>query len=95
MNGIDKKSAYLWYLGTDFWRAKRQEAMARANWVCQRCHKRLATQVHHLTYERVFNELASDLLPVCSTCHREIHFRRPANDNDPGQYPLPFPFADD
>jgi protein-arginine kinase activator protein McsA len=66
--------------------------MERANYVCQRCHKNQATEVHHLTYMRVFNELATDLLPVCSTCHRNIHHRKPANDN---QLSLAFPMADE
>jgi len=91
MSVLSRQTAYLWYLGTEFWRAKRNEAMARANYLCQRCRARCATEVHHLTYERVFNELASDLLPVCSPCHREIHFRKPANDNEPQ---LPFPTDD-
>src|SRR6187401_3193054 len=88
------QSAYNWYLGSEFWRAKRNEAMARAKYVCQRCHIRPATEVHHLTYMRVFNELQTDLQPVCSQCHREIHARTPANDNDPGQSSLPFPISD-
>ncbi len=88
---LKRQTAYEWYLGTNFWRAKRNEAMARANHVCQRCGERPATEVHHLTYERVFNEMAADLLPVCSPCHRTIHYRRPANDNEPQ---LPFPIDD-
>ena len=60
------------------------------NFICQICRKRPATEVHHLTYERVFNEMACDLLPVCSACHRAIHYRKPANDNSPEQMPLPF-----
>ena len=30
-------------------------------------------QLHHLTYERVGEELLSDLTPLCSTCHAMIH----------------------
>ena len=66
MSALNRRSAYQWYSGTDFWLAKRNEAMARAKGVCQRCGERRATEVHHLTYERVFNEMAADLLPVCS-----------------------------
>ena len=86
---LNKKLAYEWYLGTAYWRAKSKEAIARANGVCQRCYKRPATQSHHLTYERVFNELATDLQPVCSACHRALH-PKAANDNEPQ---LPFPIA--
>ena len=88
---FNRKVAYQWYLGTAFWRAKSDEAIARANGICQICHKRRATQTHHLTYERVFNELATDLQPVCSACHHAIHQRKAANDNEPQ---LPFPIAE-
>jgi len=89
MPDLDWQTAYQWYLGSEFWAEKRRCAMERANYICQRCHKAPATEVHHLTYVRVFNELASDLLPVCSACHGTIHHRKPANDNQ-----LPLPFAD-
>jgi hypothetical protein len=59
--------------------------------ICQRCYKRPATQAQNLTYERIFNELACDLLPVCSACHHAIHYREAANDN---QSQLPFPIDD-
>jgi len=32
----------------------------RAKGVCEKCKNRPATEVHHLTYVRVFNELPSD-----------------------------------
>src|SRR5262249_49457135 len=51
--------AFKWHLGSELW-AERC-AMERANFICQRCHKEPATEVHHLTHVRVFNELASDL----------------------------------
>src|SRR5262245_61016471 len=91
----NRRAAYSWYLETHFWCAKRNEAMARANWVCQRCRKQWATEVHHLSYQRLFNEPPADLLPVCRACHRAIHYKKPANDNNPpGQLSLPFPVDD-
>jgi hypothetical protein len=92
MSTLNRQNAYQWYLGSEFWAEKRRCAMARAKYVCQRCHKNKATEVHHMTYLRVFNELATDLLPVCSACHRDIHHLKPANDN---QLELPFPIVDD
>src|SRR5262245_41996718 len=56
-------------------------ALVRANGICEKCRKRPATEVHHLKYERVFNELPSDLVALCRQCHSEIHWRQPANDN--------------
>jgi hypothetical protein len=92
MSTLTRQNAYEWYLGSEFWADKHRCAMERASYVCQRCYKEPATEVHHLTYVRVFNELATDLLPVCSACHRTIHHLKPANDN---QLSLPFPLADE
>ena len=83
------ETLYERYLGTAYWRAKSKEAIACANFLCQRCYKRPATQSHHLTYDRVGNELLTDLLPVCAPCHRALH-PKAANDNEPE---LPFPIA--
>jgi hypothetical protein len=92
MSTLTRQTAYEWYLGTQFWQQKRLACLEAANHICERCHKAPATEVHHLTYVRVFNELASDLMAVCSPCHREIHCHKPAaNDN----LPLPFPIADE
>ena len=90
MSSLSRQTAYEWYLGSEFWAAKRRVVLERARYICEVCHIRPATEVHHLTYERVFGELATDLQAICSICHRNIHWRKPANDNQ-----LPFPFADD
>jgi hypothetical protein len=74
-------AAYGWYLGSAFWRERREHILNRANYTCEKCGNRPATEVHHLTYVRVFNELPSDLVALCKQCHAEIHWRQPANDN--------------
>ena len=78
---FNRKAAYRWYLGHEFWREKCEYVFKRANGKCEKCGKRPPTEVHHLTYIRVFQELPSDLLAVCRQCHAEIHWRQPANDN--------------
>jgi 5-methylcytosine-specific restriction endonuclease McrA len=82
-------AAYHWYLGSAFWRERREFILERANHTCEKCRKRRATEVHHLTYIRVFQELPSDLVALCKPCHAEIHWRQPANDN---QLQLSFDF---
>ena len=86
-------AAYHWYLGAAFWRERREFILERASHICERCRKRRATEVHHLTYIRtyirVFQELPSDLVALCKPCHTEIHWRQPANDN---QLQLSFDF---
>lgn len=64
---------YQTYLYSKKWKVKRRKVLSRAKYKCERCKKRQATQVHHLTYKRIFNEKLSDLMAVCAKCHMEIH----------------------
>lgn len=64
---------YQTYLNSPKWKAKRLLVLRRAKHKCERCKKRQATQIHHKTYKRIFNEPLSDLLAVCERCHKEIH----------------------
>ena len=34
---------------------------------------RKAKEIHHLTYDRIFNERLDDLLPLCCNCHSIYH----------------------
>jgi hypothetical protein len=67
---------YKAYLLTDDWRAKRRQRLAHDHYQCQ---ERLpgccgnASQVHHVTYDRLFDEGLDDLLSVCERCHRTLH----------------------
>ena len=81
MQAYNRISAYHWYLGSAFWRERREYALKRANHRCERCKERRATEVHHLTYIRVFNEMPSDLVALCRQCHGEVHHKKAANDN--------------
>jgi 5-methylcytosine-specific restriction endonuclease McrA len=80
-SALNRVTAYAWYLGSAFWRERREHILERANYTCEKCGARPATEVHHLTYVRVFQELPSDLVALCRQCHAEIHWRQPANDN--------------
>lgn len=65
---------YAEYLKHPRFLAIREEAMKRARYVCQRCKKARATQVHHLRYPRWGTfDVVENLLPVCYHCHCEIH----------------------
>lgn len=61
------------YLLTAEWKDKRERVLDRDDYLCQACLKRRATQAHHLTYKRVFNEPLFDLAAVCDVCHRALH----------------------
>lgn len=62
------------YLRSPHWRARRRIALEKAEWTCQHCgvHSRFL-DVHHLTYDRIGQELDSDLEVICRACHKEEH----------------------
>jgi len=68
-------AAYTEYLKTDKWRLKSRKVLERDGHLCQACLTRQATQAHHLTYARVFNEPLFDLVAVCKPCHEKLHNR--------------------
>jgi hypothetical protein len=61
------------YLKTTEWRLKRQAVLTRANNWCEGCAARQATQVHHLRYDHMGDELLFELVAVCDECHKRIH----------------------
>jgi hypothetical protein len=63
------------YLLTEAWRTKRVQVLKRDNGLCQGCLKRQATQVHHLTYDHVGDELLFELASICDECHERAHAR--------------------
>lgn len=72
---VDEKEKYAAYLCSPEWGQKRREVADRSRGVCERCLKRRAESVHHLTYSRKYDELPADLQHVCESCHDFIHGR--------------------
>lgn len=68
-----KRGKYFTYLGSEEWRKKRKLVLERDKFKCQKCNIKIADEVHHLTYERLYNEKLEDLISVCSACHKSIH----------------------
>lgn len=64
---------YLVYLLSDEWKAKRHLVLERDMNLCQHCKQKPAVDIHHLTYEHLFNEPIEDLLALCPTCHSKVH----------------------
>lgn len=63
---------YALYLQSPEWSDKRQKVLQRAQGLCEACLGEDATEVHHLTYDHVFDEPLFDLVAVCGRCHRNI-----------------------
>lgn len=64
---------YSEYLNSNKWRLKREKVLERDKYLCQACLTRKATQVHHISYEFIYNEPLFDLISVCTECHDKIH----------------------
>jgi 5-methylcytosine-specific restriction endonuclease McrA len=75
------------YLLTPDWRARRLAVLRRANGTCEGCGQQAATQVHHLTYERIGCEMLFDLVALCDACHHALHpDREPLPSSVPHHY---------
>ena len=68
-----EKKKYHLYLGTKEWKDRRAKVLRRANNLCEGCGDRTATEVHHLTYANVGDELLFQLVALCSPCHSKLH----------------------
>ena len=61
------------YLKSEAWAQHRTVTIRRAGGICECCEHFPATQVHHLTYERIGRESDTDLMAVCTFCHELLH----------------------
>jgi 5-methylcytosine-specific restriction endonuclease McrA len=61
------------YLQSDDWKAKRGKVLERCDGLCEGCREAPATQVHHLTYNHVGDELLYELVGICDACHERVH----------------------
>lgn len=63
---------YREYLSSSKWRQKREQALHRAGYKCERCGNQQIEsplEVHHKTYENFKHEPPEDLEVVCKVCH--------------------------
>lgn len=68
----NKKEKYGLYLASREWAVKKLAVKERSGGVCEHCRHDVASQVHHMDYTRLYDELLTDLLHVCDACHRFI-----------------------
>ena len=71
-----RRKQYTNYLHSEEWQLKREEVFSLRGRKCERCNKDLTNKiadVHHKTYDRLFNELMEDLEVLCRPCHQEEH----------------------
>jgi hypothetical protein len=70
---------YQTYLKSREWLARREQVIQRCNNTCERCGSFPVSEVHHLTYARIFHEELADLQGLCVYCHDYVHGKR-SND---------------
>lgn len=76
LDRIRKREWFDWYndyLASPKWQRRRQFVLKRAGGTCEGCGAAKATHVHHLTYDRVGDEMLFDLVAVCESCHADLH----------------------
>lgn len=61
------------YLQSPEWKALKQLKLKQSNHKCQLCNSTTNLHLHHLTYDRLGNELITDLILLCSQCHQLQH----------------------
>lgn len=65
---------YQEYLKSGEWKYLRDKKLKQANYTCDGCGEQYrALEVHHLTYERIGEELLTDLVVFCPQCHKKAH----------------------
>lgn len=69
----DRRRAYNEHLASQEWRELRERVIEREQGICQGCRRAAIQEVHHLTYDRLGDELLTDLVGVCRACHLKFH----------------------
>lgn len=64
------KQKYRRYLKSDRWGLKKICVLSRAQYKCERCGRKGKLEIHHLTYEHIYNEPIEDLQALCPKCHK-------------------------
>lgn len=81
---------YQKYLRSTHWAKIREIKIKEQNGICEKCHKRITPKskiaIHHLTYDRIGNELLTDLQCLCADCHNSIHGAKPKVKSNAGKY---------
>ena len=74
---VRRNLPYSEYLLTDHWKETRLRSLSFAKHRCQLCRSNKQLNVHHNNYNRMWNEMISDLVVLCSLCHSKFHDKLP------------------
>lgn len=68
---MDEK--YRKYLKSDEWAQLKIDLFELRGYSCEKCPNKKRLDVHHLTYENIYNEEPEDLIILCKKCHNKAH----------------------
>lgn len=69
----ERKEAYLAYLQSAEWQAKREQAFKSKGRKCKACGCEDNLHVHHISYKNLGCERLKELVVLCEACHRLVH----------------------
>lgn len=61
------------YYQTEEWKDIAEKCKALAGYKCNRCSSTEQLHAHHITYQRLGQELQKDLECLCAECHSKEH----------------------
>lgn len=67
---------YLTYIKSEKWKLFSAAIKHERGNKCENCGYNRRLHAHHLTYERLFNELPQDIKILCHDCHEKVHGRK-------------------
>lgn len=69
---------YVKYLRSEKWKRKRWALGFRKKFTCELCgtYCKDSFEVHHKTYAHIFREPLSDLMFLCSHCHKMLEAQK-------------------
>lgn len=73
---LTRYEKYRKYLKSKKWRSFSGRIKAQRNHTCEICGVKkmgLDLHTHHLTYDRLFDELPEDVQILCNMCHKKVH----------------------
>jgi hypothetical protein len=78
---MDNVKSYNEYLQSPHWKETRKRALERSGNHCSVCMSTKNLNVHHNNYERLGEELDTDLTVLCKKCH-DIFYREGKLSNE-------------
>lgn len=70
---IMDREKYKEYLLSPAWREFRKKVFEHYGKKCSECHRTKQLDIHHLTYENIFNEKLEDVKVLCRKHHAKVH----------------------